>query len=109
MRGHGDRHVGIGDEGGKIYRFEFGARRLDQRQLEMTVGPRTAMPWNMFDDGRDATREHSQSRGAPETRNSFGVATIGAIADDIMRAFRRRVEHGHAVDRYSRLRADHEP
>ena len=98
MSRHGDRQIGVGDEGREIDAFQFGARRLDPRQLQMAVGASAPMAGNVLHDRRDAAVEQPPRSRAADARYAFRVVAIGAIPDDAMRAKLRGVQHRETVD-----------
>ena len=98
MSGHAERQIGVGAERNEVLRLQLGARGVDDGKLEMAVGPRPAVSGNMFDDRQHAAVEQPLRRRAAEPRDLGRRAAIGAVADDIMGAVHRDVEHRQAID-----------
>ena len=64
----------------------------------MAVGAGAAMAGNMLHDGQHAAGKQAVRRRTPDVRDPRRLAAVSAIADDLMRAGLRRVEHGEAID-----------
>ena len=85
-------------EGPEIDRDQLLGRGVDPRQREVAVGPRPAVTRHMLDDRQHAAGKRALDHGAAERRSRFGVDAEGAVADDVVRAGLRHVEHRRAVD-----------
>jgi hypothetical protein len=70
----------------------------DLRQREMAVGGGAAVPRHVLDATGDAAIVHAlRARRARAWRRSLGSAEICAIADDLVRAGNRHVEHRREI------------
>ena len=81
--------------------FQLLARRLDEGQLMMAVGPRPAMPRHVLDDGDDAAGEEPGRDRSAHRGDSLGPLRKRPRPDHRVRLRLRDVEHRGAVDRDS--------
>ncbi len=97
MGGHRRRKVGVGAEGREIP-LQFRPRGFDAGKLQMAVGQGAAVAGNMFHHRHDTAGHEAPRGGAAETRDIVRIVGIGAVADHLMRARRRGIQHRQAID-----------
>src|SRR5207344_63074 len=103
MGGHGERRVAQCHEGPKIDRDQLLGRGIDARQHQMAVGPRPAVPRNVLDHRQHASGKGPLDHGAAEVADDVRIEAEGAVADDVMGAGFRNIEHWRAIDVDARL------
>ncbi len=96
--GHGQRHVGEGAEGGEVPGVEVGQVGVHHRQVVMAVGEGAAVTGHVLDHRQDAAGQQTLGGGAAQLRHQGRLAGVGAVADDVVSAGHRHVQHRQAVD-----------
>src|SRR6185503_20456230 len=81
----------------EIMQAQFRERRLHARQLEMAVGRRASVPWNMLDYGKNTAIEIAFDRGAAKLNCYPRLARKGPVADYVMGTGNRHIENGGAI------------
>ena len=72
--------------------------RRNPRQRQMRIGGGAAMTWNVLHHGEHSPFDHAFDYGAAEIDDGGNVMGKRAIADHVMCAFDRQVEHRRAID-----------
>ena len=68
------------------------------RQRQVAVGLRPPVAGHVLDHRQHAAGKRALDHGAAEVAHDVGVEAEGAVADDVVRAGLRHVEHRRAVD-----------
>ena len=98
MGGHGQRRIAQRPERAEIDRIELGLGDVDARQRKMAVGLGPAVSGHVLDHRQHAAGEAALHHGAAQLDHHLWIAREGAVADDLMRALLRHVEHRRAID-----------
>jgi len=101
MGGHSKRRMAKRPERSKIKFIKFRRRGIDARQRKMAIGRRPPMTRHMLDDGQHAAGKTAIYDRSSQGDHRLGIGTIGTVADNLMGAFLRHIEHGHGVNRNS--------
>ena len=97
VRRHRRRHVIERLERREVRRRQLGAALGDDGQRQMAVGGGAAVSGNVLDHRHDAAGHEALADRLGERDHLLDAAPVGAIADDVVRARHRHVEHRRAV------------
>ena len=97
MRGHRDRAGIQAAEGDKVAGGQFGGAGRDPGQRQVAVGPRPAMAGDMLHDRQDTAVQQAVNLGPAQRDDGVGVMGKSPVADDVMGAGDRDIQHRQAV------------
>ena len=83
--------------GRKVGRRQLGAALGDDGQRQMAVGRRASMSGDVLDHGHDAAGDEALADGLGQRDHLLDAAPVGAVADDVVGACDRHIEHRRAV------------
>jgi hypothetical protein len=98
MGGHCTGKIGQRAERREIDGFERVAAGVDHGQADMAVGAGAAVAGDMLDHRQHAAVDQPVGHRPAEQGDRGGVGGEGPVADDVVGAGRRHVEHRRAVD-----------
>ena len=99
MRGHRQRHVGEMPEGHEVAARSSSSREASTTGRSWWLSARgAAVAGNVLDHRQHAAGDQPLGGGAAEQRDRLRVSPVGAVADHVVGAGDRHVEHRHAID-----------
>jgi len=98
VRRHGPGHVRQGLERREIPAVQGVEIGVDGRQVLVAVGEGPSMAGHVFDTGQDPARQQPLGRRSPQHGHRRRILAIGAVADDVVSAGHRHVQHRHEID-----------
>ncbi len=95
---HRHRQVGERPEGHEILCLQRGEIGLDNRQAVVAVAGRAAVAGNVLHHGQHAAGHQPVGHRAADLGHRRRRGAVGAVADDVVGAGYRNVEHRRAID-----------
>ena len=96
MRRHRYGQVAQRAKGREVMRFQLGQRRIDHRRRKVAVRHRAPMAGDVLHHGQNAAGEQAFGYRAAKLDHGFGLFGVGPVADNVVRAGNRNVEHRRA-------------
>ena len=78
-------------------RVQRGARRINLRQVKMTIHRGAPMSGHMFDHGQDAPRQHAICRRTAQSRHGIGRRAVTTVAQESVGLRPSDIDHRRAI------------
>ena len=78
-----------------------GTRRINLRQVKMTIHRGAPMSGHMFDHRQDAPRQHAVSRRTAQSRHGIGRRAVTAVAQECVGLRPGDIDHRRAIAVYT--------